>query len=90
MTSPSIQASDKKNRAEKAKPVNDDRSMAQVKSTFSDFLELCIAVSKFKYLQAHDMLPGPPKECNCTPFSSGLFTWMRIFRFADSLMRQGC
>lgn len=22
--------------------------------------------------------------------SNGLFTWLRIFRFADSLMRQGC
>lgn len=24
------------------------------------------------------------------PSTSGLFTWIRIFRFADSLMRQGC
>lgn len=64
MTSPAIQANEKKARKASAETVTMD--------------DACISTASASSSSA------------ALPTSPGLFSWLRIFRFADSLIRTGC
>lgn len=77
MTSPAIQAADK---AQKA-------SQQQVEVLFRFYIN-----DKNNRIFIYQLLASttPQARLRGGAPSFGFFTWIRIFRFADSLMRQGC
>lgn len=66
MTSPAIQANEKKARKASAETVTT--------------MDGCISTAS----------ASPSSAIAALPTSPGLFSWLRIFRFADSLIRTGC